>query len=107
MAERSRCPPPTCAPSRAFRLARPALAAACIAVGCAQSPLAGAPGVGPLADVPVELVLPGISGTPIDLAALRGDIVLVDIMATWSLASQALIPTYRRLLAAFAPDLKL
>ena len=52
-------------------------------------------------DVPLELTLPAARGNPIDIAALRGNVVVLDVMATWSVASQAEVPMYQRLLATY------
>jgi hypothetical protein len=52
-------------------------------------------------DVPLELVLPAARGNPIDIAALRGNVVVLDVMATWSVASQAEVPMFQRLTATY------
>src|SRR5262249_22002427 len=57
---------------------------------------------GPVLDVPVELTLPAANGGAVDLAALRGRVVLVDLMATWSMASQSELPALEHLLGAYA-----
>jgi hypothetical protein len=74
-----------------------ALAAACVTE---PAPRPEPPPVTP--DAPLELTLPAINGTPVDFASLRGQVVLIDVMATWSVASQAQVPVLRKLLATYA-----
>src|SRR5262245_31671403 len=76
-------------------LVRWALALAFVA-GCATSSVEGL-----RTDVPIDLALPVPGGAPLELAALRGKVVLLDVMATWSIDSQAAVPVYERLLASF------
>ena len=52
-------------------------------------------------DVPLELTLPAARGNPIDIAALRGNVVVLDVMATWSVAAQSEVPMYQRLVATY------
>jgi hypothetical protein len=52
-------------------------------------------------DVPIELVLPTIQGPAVDLASLRGNVVLIDVMATWSVASQSEVRTFQHLLVSY------
>jgi thiol-disulfide isomerase/thioredoxin len=56
---------------------------------------------GPALAAPLDLTLPTVQGEPLDLAALRGQVVVVDLMATWSMACQSEIRTFRRLLARY------
>jgi hypothetical protein len=79
---------------RVNRAALVLLLAACADTG--PPPMPKAP-----TDVPIELVLPTVQGPPVDLAALRGNVVLVDVMATWSVASQSEVHTFQRLLVAY------
>ena len=68
------------------------------ALGCVHQP--PAPPHAPT-DVPLELILPTVQGPPVDVAALRGNVVVIDLMATWSVASQAEVPMFQRLLATY------
>src|SRR5262249_39801276 len=70
-----------------------------LACACMGSTLPGP--AGPSTDVPIELALPTITGPPLDVAALRGQVLLIDVMATWSLDSQAQVPLFSKLLAAY------
>jgi cytochrome c biogenesis protein CcmG, thiol:disulfide interchange protein DsbE len=68
------------------------------AFGCATEP----PPVPKVpTDVPLELALPAARGNPIDIATLRGNVVVLDVMATWSVASQSEVPMFQRLLATY------
>jgi hypothetical protein len=69
-----------------------------LCLGCASEspPAPKAP-----TDVPIELVLPTVQGPAADLASLRGNVVLIDVMATWSVVSQSEVRTFQRLLVAY------
>jgi hypothetical protein len=56
---------------------------AAVAIGC--GPAARPRPAGP----PIGLVLPATDGSQIDLAKLRGRLVVVHVFASWSLAAQA------------------
>lgn len=86
------------------------LAAAVAIVGvlaCVRRPApSGEPGTKPqsTAKVPLELALPEHpSGQIHDLAVDRGQVVLLDVWATWCEPCKDALPTYERLLAQYGP----
>jgi hypothetical protein len=71
---------------------------ALFAAGCAET----LPSVqGPRDDVPIDYTLPTLRGGVVDLARLRGNVVLLDVFATWSVDSTAEVPTLRALLGSY------
>jgi hypothetical protein len=93
---------PTPLPISLLRLALvPAwIAATGAGLGCAAHH-AELPAARAATDVPIELTLPSVKGEPLDLATLRGQVVLIDVMATWSVAAQSQLPLFRKLLATY------
>jgi len=67
-----------------------------LAAGCATTSSEGL-----RTDVPIDLTLPVLGKAPLELSGLRGQVVLLDVMATWSIDSQAAVPVYERLLASY------
>lgn len=57
----------------------------------------------PGGQAPVPLVLDGLDGKPLDLASLKGQVVLLNFWATWCEGCRAEIPALNQLQAQFKP----
>ncbi|HVK72018.1 MAG TPA: TlpA disulfide reductase family protein [Kofleriaceae bacterium] len=81
-----------------MRVKKLAALAACVLLACGGRPGGGAatpPGVVGATGAPIAMVLPALDGGSLDLASLRGQIVVLHVFTTWSLAAQAEVDALR------------